>query len=266
MECRRWQIVRAMTAALVAAGCAVNQAGLPEPGSPVQPERECSNIDQLLGPALPEPAAARPLKRVHACRDIAGAAIANELRRLSGSRDTSALQRAAWLVQYLHDAQVYSAALDIAGDSASSPEARVTALWVLAMTLRPSENRALATFFHEPEPEQRALYVGCTCTGHYYYGYTTDSLTWPAVSRLVPADFVGQIETLVERLEASPSEPLPVRWAAERVRRMTPERELLELLATQRTRDGVSRAGHTRSDDRPRYYATAAGRRLLRHR
>lgn len=221
----------ALAVTLIASGCAANQAGPPPSGSPVVPGRECRTIDQLLARANPEPMAARPLKRVYACREIAGATIARELGRLRASRDTVALERASRLVHYLHDAQVYSAALDIAGDRASSVEARVNAIRVLAMTLKPSQEPSLALFFREPE--ERYVETWCSCTGHYYHGYsTTDTLTWPALGRLVPRDFAGRIQALLARIEGDAEEPQPVRWAARRVRRMTPERELMDLLAT----------------------------------
>lgn len=218
--------------ATMLAGCA-SARSLDE--VPIQAPRECESVRRLNARSPgPSYGAARPLKRVNACPERAGQAISEELSGLRNSRSPERLERASWLAHYLHDAQIYGAALDVAGDRRASLEARVNAFRVLHWTLRPSQSPGYSYFLGKPIDDSPALVTWCSCTGHYYHGYTADDQGWPAIGRLVPEDFVVQIHSLAQRIEMDATEPQPVRWAASHVRRSQPEREILEKLAEAR--------------------------------
>ena len=78
------------------------------------------------------------------CGPAGGAALADELRRLRGVADTTALLPEYHEIARIRDAEVLRAALELAGDRSATPESRLMAFKVL-ITYR-DEHRAAQPF------------------------------------------------------------------------------------------------------------------------
>ena len=73
----------------------------------------------------------RPLWRVRACPIQAGAALSGAIETMNSVSDTMDLDRRTWLTHYVIDGRIIAAALDVARNEDSSPEARMYALRTL---------------------------------------------------------------------------------------------------------------------------------------
>lgn len=212
---------------------------MPEPGSPVDPATECVTVEQILAPAHPEPVAARFLKRVHACPELAGKAIADALDTLRIERDTAAIARVADLVRYVHDEHIYTASADIASDVDATIEARVFAFRSLTWSKAPGHTLGYGSMLLTPT-EATCLRPGslgpCTssATSHFYRGYVQGDLRWPALGRPLPESFVVEIEGVCRAVGDNADEPIAVRRAARHACAWDPDPELLDLVAERR--------------------------------
>jgi hypothetical protein len=218
-----WPILMSLAAAT---GCAGLGTSVPASESPIVPRRECRSYQQLVSPAQPEAFAARSLKRVQACPEQAGRALAAELRRLRTSTDTARLEKATRLAHYLHDGELWRGALSLAGDSGASPEARVFAFRTLVWTMAPAARLSYGGMIR-PWP-QALLESGGSYTIHYYGGHTAHDLTWPAFGTPTPADFLSRTRAVCGRVAADPNEADLVRRAARTTCAWKPEPELLD--------------------------------------
>lgn len=224
-----------------------SEHALPESGSPIDPAGECQTIEQLLAPAHPEPIAARHFKRLHACPEEAGEAIAVALDTLRGSADTLVLRRVADMTQRVHDARIFEVSLDIAEDSSASIEARVFAFRSLIWSIAPAHQLTYEKMMLSP-PEARC---GAGSDGmcwssawsHFYQGYTTTSLRWPVLGRPLPEDFVSRVSALCPK--AIEGRAGPVHLAAAQTCWWTPDRALLDLVNTRSSGPQDDASGET---------------------
>ena len=191
---------------LLAWGC----TWVPPSGSPVTPSRECQSLDQLLGPSKPEPHMVRPLWRVRACPIQAGAALSGAIETMNSVSDTMDLDRRTWLTHYVIDGRIIAAALDVARNEDSSPEARMYALRTLIWQKAPGHSLAIAGLT-EKAPRPGGLPSHTSYTSHYYtdLGYGTGEHPWPVLGNIPDEDYVDEMNRAVSGIRiASDDEPV----------------------------------------------------------
>lgn len=228
-----------LVAAIVTSACggATSTGGPPQPGSPIDAGSECRTVEQILAPARPEPMASRVLKRLHACPESAGSAIAEALDSLRTVADTVAILRVADLVQYVHDDRLFRVSMDLAADRSASVEARVLAFRSLVWSKAPAHDLAYGSMQLDPAvakcgPGSLGL-CSTSATSHFYRGYIQGDLRWPAFGRPLPGDYLQRIEEMCTRVVADESEPALVRQAARHACWWEQDSELRELVEGQ---------------------------------
>ena len=169
----------------------------------------------------------RTLWRVHECPQQAGAIVAAMLSETRLEQDTSAVQRATRLTQYVHDGRVLVAALALATDSGATVAARLGALRALLWAKAPGHPyNSLSALLAEPS----CVRPGCVSsyTGHYYRGgpAAADTTRWPAFGRPMPPRYVDYIDRAAAFIEQHPGTPESLRMAAGHVRLFPPDPEL----------------------------------------
>lgn len=218
---------RSVIVLLVAIACAHPQRSAAN--AYADPERDCQSAATLLGPGDgPTPQMAPALWRVRACPTQAGEILAALLRSVRTVSDTSALDDATWLTQYVHDAHILAAGLDVAVDSAAAPEARVAALRALLWSKAPGHLLPLRLMIVPPSCDPRSC--SSTFTGHFYGGGPVlgDTTRWPVFGAPMPNDYATRIDSVAIVLERRPATPEPVRRAAQLVRGFPRDRELAD--------------------------------------
>lgn len=103
----------------------------------VKHRNECRLATQIIVTGHPAPHATWAARKVGSCGAEAGAAIATALRASRASRDLETLGRLSEVSVVLRDGRMFDAALDIIGDAAASPEARVFASRTIILALQP---------------------------------------------------------------------------------------------------------------------------------
>jgi hypothetical protein len=220
-------VKRFLNSTLAVGGALLACAPKPD-GFRVDPARECRTAAQLHAPSeVGGPHMSRTLWRVHECPEQAGAIVAELLSGTRSEHDTTAVQEATSLAQYVHDARVLTAALALATDSGATVPARLGALRALLWAKAPGHpNYSLSTLVAPPEcvrPRCSSSY-----TGHFYHGgpVAGDTTRWPAFGRPMPAGYVARIDSAAAHIEHDPSAPESLRTAARHVRIFPPDPEL----------------------------------------
>lgn len=187
---------------------------------------DCRSATTLLERGQPTPRMAPPLWRVRACPARAGQFLADLLRKSRATVDTAQLERNTWLTQYVHDANLLAAGLDVAGDRTASQEARWAALRVLLWSKAPAHPISLQAMLEEPECDPRRC--RSTYTGHFFSSgpFPGDTTNWPVFGMVMPAGYVARIDSVSRLLADDPGTPPAVRRAAEMVLLFPPGREL----------------------------------------
>jgi hypothetical protein len=197
------------------------------PNAYALPERDCQSDATLLaaGPE-PTPEMAPQLWRVRACPARAGEILAGLLRDSRAIADTGRLEAATWLTHYVHDAHLFTAGVDVAGDSLATPEARTAAFRVLLWSKAPGHLVSLRTMVDGPDCEPG--WCRSSYTGHFYGGgpMLGDSISWPVFGTPMPRNYATTIDSVARVVEGAPYVPPMVRRAAQTVRRFPPDREL----------------------------------------
>jgi hypothetical protein len=194
----------------------------------VDPARECQTAAQLRAPSdVGGPHMSRTLWRVHQCPEQAGALIAELLSDTRLEQDTTAVQQATSLTQYVHDARVLAAALALATDSAATIPARLGALRALLWAKAPGHPYySLSALTAPPEcVRPRCL---SSYTSHFYRGgpVAGDTTRWPVFGRPMPDRYVDRIDSAAARIEHDSSTPESLRTAARHVRLFPADPEL----------------------------------------
>jgi hypothetical protein len=218
-------MVRRCFILIIAAACAHGQPNSIHPFA--DSVRDCQSLATLLAPERePTPSMAPALWRVRACPVRAGEILATELRNSRNEADTSRLEQATWLTQYVHDAHVLSAALAVAADPLASAEARVFALRALIWSKAPGHPVTLQTMRTGPSCDPRQCYS--TYAGHFYGGgpILGDTIRWPVFGAPMPIGYGNVIDSTALVVERSQGVPEVVRRAATIVRQFPQDREL----------------------------------------
>jgi hypothetical protein len=187
------------------------------------PERDCQSAATLLARG----STPTPLWRLRACPARAGELLAQLLRDSRVVTDSARLEEATWLTQYVHDAHLVAAGVEVSADSQATPEARVAALRVLLWSKAPGHHVSLRTIIDGPvciPPRCRS-----TFTSHFYRGGPVrgDTTTWPVFGMPMPRTYVGTIDSVASFIEASPNAPVMVQRAARTVNRFPPDPEMM---------------------------------------
>ena len=189
--------------------------------------RDCQSAATLLAPGRePTPEMAPALWRVRACPARAAEILATVLRDSRTTTDTARLEAATWLTQYVHDAQLVSAGIDVATDGRATPEARVAALRTLLWSKAPGHFMPLQAMATGPSCDPRQCYS--TYTGHFYGGGPVrgDTIRWPVFGTPMPARYAASIDSAAAVAERTSGTPEIVRRAAAVVRQFPSDREL----------------------------------------
>jgi hypothetical protein len=197
------------------------------PNAYAVPARDCQSAATLLAPGLePTPAMAPQLWRVRACPARAGEILAQLLRDSRAISDTGRLESATWLTHFVHDAQLVTAGVDVAGDSLATPEARTAAFRVLLWSKAPGHRVSFRDMLNGVDCEPP--WCRSTYTGHFFGGGPTqgDTTSWPVFGTPMPRNYVTVIDSVARVVEDFPSVPAMVRRAAQTVRRFPPDAEL----------------------------------------
>jgi hypothetical protein len=218
---------RFLNAALAVGGVLLGCAPRPDEFR-VDPARECQTAAQLRAPSdAGGPHMGRTLWRVHECPEQAGAIVAELLTDTRSEHDTTAVQEATSLAQYVHDARVLAAALALASDSGATLAARLGALRALLWAKAPGQPYySLSTLAAPPECMRPRCWS--SYTGHFYRGgpVAGDSTRWPAFGRPMPAGYVARIDSAAAYVEHDARAPESLRYAARHVRMFPPDPEL----------------------------------------
>lgn len=177
---------------------------------------ECRNAERLLAWDGPAPGMARPLWRARACPHGAALILSALLDSLRTTDDTSSLQRATWLTQYVRDGRVLQTALSIARDPAAASGARVAAWRVLIWAKAPGHLLPLHRVGSGEFPCSLVGRCWSTYTGHFYGGgpMAGDTLSWPVVARPMPVDHLSQIDRVAAEVAGDARAPVVVQNAA----------------------------------------------------
>jgi hypothetical protein len=189
--------------------------------------RDCRSAATLLdrGRAA-TPRMSPQLWRVRACPARAGQLLAGLLRESRITADTAELEANTWLTQYVHDANLLAAGIDVASDRMASEEARWAALRVLLWSKAPGHPISLQAMLEEPSCDPHRC--RSTYTGHFFGSgpFPGDTTDWPVFGTVMPAGYVARIDSVAHLLVDDPSTPPPVRRAAGMVLLFPRDREL----------------------------------------
>lgn len=189
--------------------------------------RDCRSAAALLDRGRePTPRMSPQLWRVRACPARAGQLLAGLLRESRTTADTAQLEVNTWLTQYVHDANLLASGMDVASDSAASPEARWAALRVLLWSKAPAHPLSLQEMLEPPECDPQRC--RSTYTGHFFGSgpFPGDTTDWPVFGTVMPSGYVARIDSVAHLLADDPGTPPAVRRAAGLVLLFPPDREL----------------------------------------
>lgn len=119
--------------ALIASAAAAQSQRAAERQHAKEHEADCKDAAEFLTRGMPLQRQVWAHHVILECHDEAPRALAATLRRLSKSRDTSALAPLLRAAMFVADTSFFNAALDVANQSGASPEARATGLLVAGM-------------------------------------------------------------------------------------------------------------------------------------
>ena len=141
---------------------------------------------------------ARPLWRLRACPERAGAALGQTIEAMGSLSDTVELERRTWLTHYVVDDRIIAAALAVAGAPTTSPEARIYALRTLTWQKAPGHPLTVWGLTDRPPPA-RGLSPSSSYTNHYYtdLGYGSGEHPWPVLGKLPDEDYVARMDRFV---------------------------------------------------------------------
>ena len=176
----------------------------------------------------PTPEMAPALWRVRACPARAGEILAAELYDVRTTTDTARLEEATWLTQYVHDAHLVSAAIDVATDNLATSEARIAAIRVLLWSKAPGHLMPLRAMLSGPSCDPRMCFS--TYTGHFFGGgpVAGDTIRWPVFGAPMPPRYAATIDSVALATERASAAPDIVRRAAGIVRQFPSDRELTD--------------------------------------
>lgn len=197
----------ALVSLLVLAGAAAPAQGQANPDS-VKLRNDCRLATQVLQTGHPATHFQWATAVIHRCgADAVAAANVAALNRLRTSYDTAALAQVWNQLQYVRDARIYRAMMEIAQDPGASERARMKALVWLLRLRRPDQFATLdeVTGGFDAEGNVRG---GC---GRY------SRLAGTAPSEHgepLPSNFEAEITELGRAVSSDTSQPLDVRTAA----------------------------------------------------
>lgn len=174
-----------------------------EQSDSVHLRNRCRLAAQTIATTHPAPHSGWAIEFIQNCRE-GGRVLANAFREARVSRDTVLLDALTRPAIRLRDGELFSAALEIAGDEGASPEARVYAVRTLMWAMYPGGAIQYAELADLDPSHQRS------CFGA---GPSTHTIVTPGETPM-PADYISRAKTLARRISADPSEPRPVRRAA----------------------------------------------------
>jgi len=189
--------------------------------------RDCQSAATLFAPGRePTPEMAPALWRVRACPARAAEILANALRDSRTVTDTARLEAATWLTQYVHDAHLVTAGIEVATDSLAAPEARIAAFRTLLWSKAPGHFVPLHAMVTGPSCDPRRCHS--TYTGHFYGGGPVlgDTIRWPVFGTPMSARYAATIDSAAAGVEQAAGTPGMVRRAASVVRQFPSDREL----------------------------------------
>lgn len=173
---------------------------------PAVHSNDCRLARQVIETGHPAPHMEWALGYIGNCdRQLWGRTVAIGLWRLRTSTDLDELAHIWADTQWLRDRHLFEAALEIGGDKSASLPARMFAVRALLMLVAPGVQPSY----------QELLRIRETSTGRRWIctlGITRDAHMRPGVP--LPADYEEEAEALAKRIEADPSEPEELRYAA----------------------------------------------------
>ncbi len=129
-------------------------------------------------------------------------------------------------MQYLHDAQLLAAGIDVAMDTLAAPEARIAALRVMLWSRAPGHRVSLRDMYDGDACGSRPC--GSSYTSHFYgHGpFANDTASSLTFGEPMPQGYVERIDSVAQRIADRSGTPDMVLRATRVVRRYPTDRQL----------------------------------------
>ncbi len=206
------------------AGCAGSRAHTANIDGAATTACEAAATILISGPDSTSSLAARRL--IRACPVRAGELLAPFLRESRAMTNLDQLDVRTRSMQYLHDAQLLAAGIEVATDTLAAPEARVAALRVMLWTKAPGHAVTMRDMIGSDGCGSRACLS--SYTNHFFgrgpfAGDTTSSLTF---GEPMSPGYVAQIDSVAQLVAIFRSNPDIVQRAARVVLRYPTDDQL----------------------------------------
>lgn len=169
----------------------------------VKHRNDCRLAAQVIATGTVEPKSDWALSMISSCGAEGGRALAAAVRQSSSSSDTTWLNRLTQRALYLHDGQLYRAALEVAGATHASVPARIFAFRTLVNHVEPT------TWFHAIDDMAPERFQGIWHCSPSFLGHEIAS-----TGLAIPEDGRREVRELASRTFATPTAPESVKAAA----------------------------------------------------